>query len=584
MSKAIREGKVRNIVVMSGAGISVSAGIPDFRSPGTGLYDNLQKYNLPRAEAIFDIGFFEKHPKAFCTLAKELYPGNFCPTPTHAFIRLLAEKKVLLRNYTQNIDTLEIGAGVPEDKLVQAHGGFKTAHCIKCGAQHSSDYVKQEVFADRVPACKKCEAGIVKPDIVFFGENLPERFHRLSGEDLPKCDLLLIMGTSLTVHPFAGLVNDVTDDTVRILFNREPVGQGQAADPQLAVILPQIRQAAAAGDPRARMMLGLIEKKMKTGLRFGEEDNKRDMFVKGDCDAGVEAFAKALGWEADLERIFADIRAKFKAAGGTLPLEKKLTSPTTQKQGRVPEEKDAVPTEKQASRTEKKVPSPAETQLDTQSDTQIDTQGETQGATQTEDPEDKKQTEKEAVVAKVPTESKTPEPESMVTATVENEDGSTSTGSYAMGDLLTALRAQSSEKKDRVGTTETAPPVQGSDKTNAMPILCRQCNQVILREGKGVLVEDREIFLHDMALRSEEKKQSGKRLRQFWLVKSQFHFENVGVTKATSAGDLAPSSFRYLCCSDCDLGPIGIRFNKEPSKFYVSHDRINYWDKSEKDQ
>ncbi len=98
----------------------IAAGIPDFRSPGTGLYDNLQKYNLPSPQAIFEIGYFKQNPKPFFHLAKELYPAlfkvsgycnligstkniTFHPQPTlcHYFIRLLAEEGLLLRNYTQ---------------------------------------------------------------------------------------------------------------------------------------------------------------------------------------------------------------------------------------------------------------------------------------------------------------------------------------------------------------------------------------------------------------------------------------------------------------------------------------------------
>jgi hypothetical protein len=73
----------RYVCVCIGAGISVSAGIPDFRSPGTGLYDNLQKYNLPEPMAIFELGFFRKSPKAFCTLAKELYDTIILPSHFH---------------------------------------------------------------------------------------------------------------------------------------------------------------------------------------------------------------------------------------------------------------------------------------------------------------------------------------------------------------------------------------------------------------------------------------------------------------------------------------------------------------------
>ena len=111
VAEFIKEGRCKNVIVMAGAGISVSAGIPDFRTPGTGLYDNLAKYNLPEPTAVFDIHFFRENPAPFYQLAKELFPGQYKPTPTHNFIRLLHDRGLLLRCYTQNIDSLEAEAG-----------------------------------------------------------------------------------------------------------------------------------------------------------------------------------------------------------------------------------------------------------------------------------------------------------------------------------------------------------------------------------------------------------------------------------------------------------------------------------------
>lgn len=91
--------KIKKIVVMAGAGISTPSGIPDFRSPGSGLYSNLNNYDIPYPEAIFEISYFKQNPKPFFTLAKDLIPNieKYKPNKIHYFIKLLQEKKLLHR-------------------------------------------------------------------------------------------------------------------------------------------------------------------------------------------------------------------------------------------------------------------------------------------------------------------------------------------------------------------------------------------------------------------------------------------------------------------------------------------------------
>mmetsp|Transcript_32055 Transcript_32055/g.89741 ORF Transcript_32055/g.89741 Transcript_32055/m.89741 type:complete len:126 (-) Transcript_32055:431-808(-) len=93
-------------------------------------------------------------------------------------------------------------AGVRKDLLVEAHGSFATASCVECSEKHTHEFVREKVFVDELPHCTKCQKGLVKPDIVFFGEALPQRFHMLASSDFEKADLLIVMGTSLQVQVF----------------------------------------------------------------------------------------------------------------------------------------------------------------------------------------------------------------------------------------------------------------------------------------------------------------------------------------------------------------------------------------------
>ena len=103
LCKRLREGFYKKVILVTGAGISVSAGIPDFRSPGSGLYEtlDLEQFQLPSAQAVFDIEFFHKNPKPFFMVKKHFFTKAYKPTATHYFIKLLANKGLLHRCYTQ---------------------------------------------------------------------------------------------------------------------------------------------------------------------------------------------------------------------------------------------------------------------------------------------------------------------------------------------------------------------------------------------------------------------------------------------------------------------------------------------------
>ncbi|CAA9957061.1 NAD-dependent deacetylase sirtuin-2 [Pyrenophora teres f. maculata] len=261
LAQYIKDGRAQKIVVMTGAGISTSAGIPDFRSPETGLYANLARLNLPYPEAVFDIGFFRNNPEPFYALAQELYPGKFRPTITHSFIYLLHQKGMLLKLFTQNIDCLEREAGVPGDKIIEAHGSFATQCCIDCKKPYPKERMQEAIEIKTVPRCLDTSCnGLVKPEIVFFGEQLPSDF--FNNRHLPsQADLAIVMGTSLSVHPFASLPQLCEEETPRLLINQEKVGD-----------------------------LG------------GRPD---DVLLLEACDSGVRKLAEACGWLEELEALWA---------------------------------------------------------------------------------------------------------------------------------------------------------------------------------------------------------------------------------------------------------------------------------------
>ncbi len=114
----LKDGKFKKICVMTGAGISVSAGIPDFRSPKTGVYANLKEYNLPNPEAIFTLDYFLNNPEPFYKFATNFDMQKFNPTPTHFFIKMLQDKGLLWKNLTQNIDNLEEKTGMNMNEVL----------------------------------------------------------------------------------------------------------------------------------------------------------------------------------------------------------------------------------------------------------------------------------------------------------------------------------------------------------------------------------------------------------------------------------------------------------------------------------
>ncbi|KAK8847568.1 hypothetical protein IAR55_005427 [Kwoniella newhampshirensis] len=260
----------KRIIILSGAGISTSCGIPDFRS-STGLYAQLQdegEYELDDPQQMFDIRYFRERPEVFYSFAKQIYPSNFFPSPCHRWIKLLEDRGQLLRNYTQNIDTLENLAGVT--KVLQCHGSFSTASCLRCKTRVPGPTIEPYIMAQKVPYCGTCretrdrgleirrarkeaakksklkgkakewdsgseeedsdgsewgggEPGIIKPDITFFGQALDSEFDQCLFKDREEVDLLVIIGTSLKVAPVSEVLTHIPHSVPQIFINLTPV-------------------------------------------------------------------------------------------------------------------------------------------------------------------------------------------------------------------------------------------------------------------------------------------------------------------------------------------------------------------------
>jgi NAD-dependent SIR2 family protein deacetylase len=281
----------RNIAVLTGAGISVSCGIPDFRSKGVGLYSVLdcEALGLSCPEELFDWEFFQNNPRPFFQFAKKLYfpldqNQKVQPSDSHKLLRLLQDRKQLRRVYSQNIDGLEEEAGVLTKNVVYAHGSLKWATCLTCKRKVPCRDFEGSILDGVVPCCqapsRKALAssssgsntakppvsppkpiirrepsarqrsrqqqeinssdssrtsfdrqsssssdsdtcgGILKPNVTFFGQVLPDNVSRCLESDRKKVDALIVIGTSLSVAPISKVIGYLPANIPRILINR----------------------------------------------------------------------------------------------------------------------------------------------------------------------------------------------------------------------------------------------------------------------------------------------------------------------------------------------------------------------------
>jgi NAD-dependent deacetylase sirtuin 2 len=319
LAKFIHSPECRSIIILTGAGVSVASGIPDFRSPG-GMYDTLrpelltatrcQKRRMERDPTnVVNWDIFQINAFPYLEVRRPFILGTqkglWKATIAHRFAELLHTKtNKLTRVYTQNIDGLDRQCDeIPSDKIVHVHGTLSQAACEGCGhdmefdrfcelvqtniqdiyqAEDSSSNTSSSSTSQAAAAaspktsspipCEKCGKHLVKPKTVLFGRSLPSEFFERVEEDLPTCDLLIVAGTSLVVSPANSLVYQVPESTIRVVVNNDPVGQELG-----------IHYAAAAGGSSS------------------STTNERDFFAQGDCDLVFLDLIQELGWLEDLQ-------------------------------------------------------------------------------------------------------------------------------------------------------------------------------------------------------------------------------------------------------------------------------------------
>ena len=212
----------KNAIALTGAGISTESGIPDFRSPG-GLWTRVDPGE-------FSIDRFLQNPSRFWRMHLDLKSsGDFDlasadPNPAHYALARMEQMGILKCIITQNVDNLHQRAGSVE--VVEFHGNLLRAACMKCRSLEPIEDVEARIESgeSEAPRCRNC-GGLLKPDAVFFGEAIPSRALMISQVQSQKCDVLIVVGTSLQVYPAAQIPLSVKlkhPPAVVVEVNREP--------------------------------------------------------------------------------------------------------------------------------------------------------------------------------------------------------------------------------------------------------------------------------------------------------------------------------------------------------------------------
>ena len=235
------------IIVFTGAGVSTESGLPDFRSPG-GLWERFDPDDFTYQK------FVRRHEtrRLWWQLIREgSLDARIKPNPAHYAIAELDRLGKLDAVITQNIDNLHQTAGLPDSKVFELHGNLRWAICLGCGRRYPFEQIKPRLNAEMTaPQCEIC-SGILKPNIIFFGEPLPEGVFEAASRRAEAADLCLVIGSTLIVYPAADIPARALSAGARlVIINLSPTPMDYAAT---------ILIRAKAGDTMARVMARLRE-------------------------------------------------------------------------------------------------------------------------------------------------------------------------------------------------------------------------------------------------------------------------------------------------------------------------------------
>jgi NAD-dependent deacetylase len=209
LAELVREAGERGTTVLTGAGISVPSGIPDFRSPGTGLWEKVDPMEVAH------ISVWERDPKRFWSFYRQRLdlPARFEPNPAHRALVELERRGYLRGLATQNIDGLHQKAGSSD--VIELHGSVRNLVCLRCDERVPRERGLELFDSDGVPRCESCGAPL-KPDVTLFGELLPPGAFERAAQLIEESRLLLCVGSSLEVYPVAQLPEIALQDGRRL--------------------------------------------------------------------------------------------------------------------------------------------------------------------------------------------------------------------------------------------------------------------------------------------------------------------------------------------------------------------------------